>query len=186
MSVSVARRERKYNGLDNDRLQRAISQPVQAWEKKWASHSQGNSIHTFKWVKSTRPIVFEDEEDEGPEPVSDAVPAEPKVVNETHDVMQPKDSQASNNPTEDSIPAPMTTKTPTIEQVTELEVAEKRDQSDLNDAAQHPSLAPHVLADDTESMQPAEAMVSEEPLATMAGPTGATAVSSAEENSVQA
>ncbi|KAI9263214.1 hypothetical protein BDA99DRAFT_60773 [Phascolomyces articulosus] len=57
-------RERKYNSTDNDRLIRALSQPVQAWEKKWAPLSRAKNISTYKWVKSDKPIVFEDEESE--------------------------------------------------------------------------------------------------------------------------
>ncbi|KAI7901294.1 uncharacterized protein BX663DRAFT_514034 [Cokeromyces recurvatus] len=57
-------RERKYNTSDNDRLLRALSQPVQAWDKKWTQHSNSKNLQTFKWMKSDRVIEFEEDEDE--------------------------------------------------------------------------------------------------------------------------
>ncbi|EPB83562.1 hypothetical protein HMPREF1544_09664 [Mucor circinelloides 1006PhL] len=64
-------RERKYNTSDNDRLIRALSQPVQAWEKKWTPQSNSKTLQTFKWVKSDKVIEFEQDEesDEEPEPM---------------------------------------------------------------------------------------------------------------------
>ncbi|KAI8636549.1 hypothetical protein BD408DRAFT_425932 [Parasitella parasitica] len=64
-------RERKYNTSDNDRLLRALSQPVQAWEKKWTPQANSKTFHTFKWVKSDKVIEFEQDEesDEEPEPM---------------------------------------------------------------------------------------------------------------------
>ncbi|CEP09941.1 hypothetical protein [Parasitella parasitica] len=64
-------RERKYNTSDNDRLLRALSQPVQAWEKKWTPQSNSKTLQTFKWVKSDRVIEFEQDEvsEEEPEPM---------------------------------------------------------------------------------------------------------------------
>ncbi|CAO3643261.1 unnamed protein product [Cunninghamella echinulata] len=44
-------RERKYNSSDNDRLSRIISQPVQAWEKKWTTSTRSKNYQTYKWVK---------------------------------------------------------------------------------------------------------------------------------------
>ncbi|GAN07966.1 hypothetical protein MAM1_0184c07471 [Mucor ambiguus] len=64
-------RERKYNTSDNDRLIRALSQPVQAWEKKWTPQSNSKTLQTFKWVKSDKVIEFEQDEEseEEPEPM---------------------------------------------------------------------------------------------------------------------
>ncbi|KAI8982450.1 hypothetical protein BDF20DRAFT_867036 [Mycotypha africana] len=63
-------RERKYNTTDNDRLLRALSQPVQAWDKKWTQHSASKTLQTYKWVKSERVIEFEPEEESGDEAVA--------------------------------------------------------------------------------------------------------------------
>ncbi|KAL0082204.1 hypothetical protein F4703DRAFT_1864120 [Phycomyces blakesleeanus] len=47
MSINSRYRERKYISSDNDRLSRALSQPVQAWDKKWAPYSRSKNYETF-------------------------------------------------------------------------------------------------------------------------------------------
>ncbi|KAI8341538.1 hypothetical protein BC941DRAFT_417214 [Chlamydoabsidia padenii] len=64
MSTNSRYRERKYNSADNDRLSRILSQPIQSWEKKWAPSARSKNHQIFKWVKSDRTIVFEDEGDD--------------------------------------------------------------------------------------------------------------------------
>ncbi|KAI8370575.1 uncharacterized protein BYT42DRAFT_582911 [Radiomyces spectabilis] len=56
-------RERKHS--ENNRLLRALSQPTQAWEKKWAPTTRFENIQTYKWVKSDRTIVYDDDDDDG-------------------------------------------------------------------------------------------------------------------------
>ncbi|CAO3656163.1 unnamed protein product [Mucor hiemalis] len=77
MSMNSRYRERKYNTSDNDRLLRALSQPVQAWDKKWSQHSGSKTLQTFKWVKSERVIEFEEDEEseEEPEPMETDQPS---------------------------------------------------------------------------------------------------------------
>lgn len=67
MSLTGRYRERKYNTSENDRLLRALSQPVQAWDKQWALHSNSKAFQTYKWVRSERPIEFEEDEESEPE-----------------------------------------------------------------------------------------------------------------------
>ncbi|KAI8988937.1 hypothetical protein BDB01DRAFT_895656 [Pilobolus umbonatus] len=57
-------RERKYNTSDNDRLLRALSQPVQAWDKKWTQSANSKTLQQYKWVRSDRVIEFEEDESE--------------------------------------------------------------------------------------------------------------------------
>ncbi|KAI8097375.1 uncharacterized protein BX664DRAFT_356627 [Halteromyces radiatus] len=64
MSSNSRYRERKYNSSDNDRLSRILSQPVQSWEKKWAPSTRSKNYQTYKWIKSDKSIVFEDDDDD--------------------------------------------------------------------------------------------------------------------------
>ncbi|KAK3808258.1 MAG: hypothetical protein J3R72DRAFT_87837 [Linnemannia gamsii] len=38
-------------GGEHDRLKRAVLQPVQCWDKKWAESKNGKQLQVFKWVK---------------------------------------------------------------------------------------------------------------------------------------
>ncbi|KAI8383072.1 hypothetical protein BD560DRAFT_386030 [Blakeslea trispora] len=71
MSLNSRYRERKYNTSENDRLLRALSQPVQAWDKTWTPLSTAKTLQTYKWTKSDRVIQFEpdEESEEEPEPM---------------------------------------------------------------------------------------------------------------------
>lgn len=91
-------RERKYNTSDNDRLLRALSQPVQAWDKKWSQHSGSKTLQTFKWVKSERVIEFEEDEESEEEP-------------EPMETDQPSTATESNTATNTELPATTTTST---------------------------------------------------------------------------
>ncbi|KAI8088519.1 hypothetical protein BDF21DRAFT_491522 [Thamnidium elegans] len=89
MSMNSRYRERKYNTSDNDRLLRALSQPVQAWDKKWTPHSNSKTLQTFKWIKSERVIEYEQDEEseEEPEPMeteqsTEVEQVEPKIETE--------------------------------------------------------------------------------------------------------
>ncbi|KAL1918356.1 uncharacterized protein VTP21DRAFT_3016 [Calcarisporiella thermophila] len=55
----------RYASSENERLKRALLQPVQAWEKKWTASKNGKNFQVFKWVKSDRQLSFDDEEEEG-------------------------------------------------------------------------------------------------------------------------
>ncbi|KAI8327269.1 hypothetical protein EDC96DRAFT_532253, partial [Choanephora cucurbitarum] len=71
MSLNSRYRERKYNTSENERLLLALSQPVQAWDKKWTQLSTAKALQTYKWTKSDRVIQFEpdEESEEEPEPM---------------------------------------------------------------------------------------------------------------------
>ncbi|KAG9067728.1 hypothetical protein KI688_011315 [Linnemannia hyalina] len=51
-------------GGEHDRLKRAVLQPVQCWDKKWAESKNGKQLQVFKWVKSDRQVDFDDDEDD--------------------------------------------------------------------------------------------------------------------------
>ncbi|KAG0056192.1 hypothetical protein BGZ83_006101 [Gryganskiella cystojenkinii] len=51
-------------GGDHDRLKRAVLQPVQCWDKKWAESKNGKGLQVFKWVKSERQVDFDDDEED--------------------------------------------------------------------------------------------------------------------------
>ncbi|KAG2200728.1 hypothetical protein INT47_002772 [Mucor saturninus] len=88
MSMNSRYRERKYNTSDNDRLLRALSQPVQAWDKKWTPHSNSKTLQTYKWVKSERTIEYEQDEEseEEPEPMETEPSLETAPVETTTDI----------------------------------------------------------------------------------------------------
>ncbi|RUS22018.1 hypothetical protein BC937DRAFT_90649 [Endogone sp. FLAS-F59071] len=52
-STRPGRQERgvRYAANDQDRLKRALPQPVQPWDKKWAALKNGRHLQVFKWVK---------------------------------------------------------------------------------------------------------------------------------------
>ncbi|KAG0171703.1 hypothetical protein DFQ28_000714 [Apophysomyces sp. BC1034] len=173
--MSVNRyRDRKYNSSDNDRLLRALSQPVQAWEKKWIPHSHAKNFQTYKWVKSDRPIVFEDDDDdEGDEHMTEAE----KDVSETVAIAASEPMTIDNNPTALAPTAPTDnnvegigrdveikgtiatlaaedeecTHTPKLEEISDVEPENNTDKDDeesngddVNDPARHPASIPHV------------------------------------------
>ncbi|KAG0279618.1 hypothetical protein BGZ96_001893 [Linnemannia gamsii] len=51
-------------GGEHDRLKRAVLQPVQCWDKKWAESKNGKQLQVFKWVKSDRQVDFDDDDDD--------------------------------------------------------------------------------------------------------------------------
>ncbi|KAG0259727.1 hypothetical protein BGZ95_004597 [Linnemannia exigua] len=51
-------------GGEHDRLKRAVLQPVQCWDKKWAESKNGKQLQVFKWVKSDRQVEFDDEDED--------------------------------------------------------------------------------------------------------------------------
>ncbi|KAG0253074.1 hypothetical protein DFQ27_007685, partial [Actinomortierella ambigua] len=51
-------------GGDHDRLKRAVLQPVQCWDKRWADSKNGKNLQVFKWVKSDRQVDFDDDDDD--------------------------------------------------------------------------------------------------------------------------
>ncbi|KAF9921726.1 hypothetical protein FBU30_008213 [Linnemannia zychae] len=51
-------------GGEHDRLKRAVLQPVQCWDKKWAESKNGKQLLVFKWVKSDRQVDFDDDDDD--------------------------------------------------------------------------------------------------------------------------
>ncbi|KAG0231184.1 hypothetical protein BGW42_000416 [Actinomortierella wolfii] len=67
---------RHTTGGEHDRLKRAVLQPVQCWDKKWADSKNGRNLQVFKWVKSDRQVDFDDDdEDDEAEQTSAARPA---------------------------------------------------------------------------------------------------------------
>ncbi|KAI9314405.1 hypothetical protein BX666DRAFT_2123167 [Dichotomocladium elegans] len=147
-------RERKYNSSDNDRLARALSQPVQAWEKKWAPLSRAKNVNTYKWVKSDKPIVFEDEEEEEEEVVAEiemteaekqlpeghTLPIDPPVTVSLASTLQSKlDDEEEGRST-----------TPKLDDVSsdvgseQQLMAEPEEENDINDPSMNPAANPHV------------------------------------------
>ncbi|KAG0037972.1 hypothetical protein BGZ82_001428 [Podila clonocystis] len=64
-------------GGEHDRLKRAVLQPVQCWDKKWAESKNGKQLQVFKWVKSDRQVDFDDDdEDDEIEQITAPRPAE--------------------------------------------------------------------------------------------------------------
>jgi len=55
---------RNHTAADQDRLKRALLQPVQAWEKKWI-WSSPKHIKIKKWMKSDRKLTFNDDDEGG-------------------------------------------------------------------------------------------------------------------------
>nr|CAG8526244.1 2030_t:CDS:2 [Entrophospora candida] len=55
---------RNHTAADQDRLKRALLQPVQAWEKKWIWTSSKH-IKIKKWMKSDRKLTFNDDDEGG-------------------------------------------------------------------------------------------------------------------------
>ncbi|KAG0335897.1 hypothetical protein BG004_008272 [Podila humilis] len=51
-------------GGEHDRLKRAVLQPVQCWDKKWAESKNGKPLQVFKWVRSDRQVDFDDDDDD--------------------------------------------------------------------------------------------------------------------------
>ncbi|KAF9135406.1 hypothetical protein BGW39_003203 [Mortierella sp. 14UC] len=51
-------------GGEHDRLKRAVLQPVQCWDKKWAESKNGKQLKVFKWVKSDRQVEFDDDDED--------------------------------------------------------------------------------------------------------------------------
>ncbi|KAF9094773.1 hypothetical protein BGX23_001618 [Mortierella sp. AD031] len=51
-------------GGEHDRLKRAVLQPVQCWDKKWAESKNGKQLQVFKWVKSDRQVEFDDDDED--------------------------------------------------------------------------------------------------------------------------
>ncbi|KAF9335874.1 hypothetical protein BG006_010394 [Podila minutissima] len=67
-------------GGEHDRLKRAVLQPVQCWDKKWAESKNGKQLQVFKWVKSDRQVDFDDDdEDDEIEQITAPRPAEEEV-----------------------------------------------------------------------------------------------------------
>ncbi|KAF9418676.1 hypothetical protein BGZ94_009617 [Podila epigama] len=67
-------------GGEHDRLKRAVLQPVQCWDKKWADSKNGKHLQVFKWVKSDRQVDFdEDDDDDEIEQVAAPQPVEEEV-----------------------------------------------------------------------------------------------------------
>ncbi|KAI8091050.1 uncharacterized protein B0P05DRAFT_528555 [Gilbertella persicaria] len=165
MSLNSRYRERKYNTSDNDRLLRALSQPVQAWDKQWAPLSTSKTLQTYKWVKSERAIQFEpdEESEEEPEPMEtesstlaestenqnstlskqDTIPGGPSslITNKAISALQQDDDddeQRSQTPKLDDISDD--------EENRNNEDEEDNDVDSINDPSKHPALAPHAQA----------------------------------------
>ncbi|KAF1797692.1 hypothetical protein FB192DRAFT_1335155 [Mucor lusitanicus] len=167
-------RERKYNTSDNDRLIRALSQPVQAWEKKWTPQSNSKTLQTFKWVKSDKVIEFEQDEEseEEPEPMeTDQTPAVTTTVVEQSDAVKASEvildessipggpSSIISNKAVSSLVAEdaeddddQRSQTPKLDDISDDEEKNRNDDDEdndvdsINDASKHPALAPHAQA----------------------------------------
>ncbi|KAJ1674728.1 hypothetical protein EV182_002687, partial [Spiromyces aspiralis] len=71
MATRRRNRERGFMPDSSEKLRQAMTEPVQAWEKQWvtpsafdADEDTGAQIpyRTYKWVKVSRKVVYDDEE----------------------------------------------------------------------------------------------------------------------------
>ncbi|KAI8334063.1 hypothetical protein BD560DRAFT_414823 [Blakeslea trispora] len=174
MSLNSRYRERKYNTSENDRLLRALSQPVQAWDKTWAPLSTAKTLQTCKWTKSDRVIQFEPDEESEEEPES--MELEQTTQSESTNKVE-LDKEVESEKTlpflnENSVPGGPSTlsnkplialqkeeeeeqrsQTPKLSDISDdeqnkqnLEEEEDNDVDSINDASKHPALAPHAQA----------------------------------------
>ncbi|CAO3686521.1 unnamed protein product [Rhizopus microsporus] len=166
MSLNSRYRERKYNTSDNDRLLRALSQPVQAWDKKWALHLNSKTFQTYKWVKSERQIEFE--QDEESEPEADLVETTQDISNETKDANMEEAAKIEPETTVNNGPVinkaidaiqqeqeddEKRSHTPKLDDISDEEPEpsldnedEDNDADNINDPSKHPAFAPHAQA----------------------------------------
>ncbi|KAI9283206.1 hypothetical protein BY458DRAFT_583079 [Sporodiniella umbellata] len=172
MSSTSRYRERKYNTSENDRLLRALSQPVQAWDKSWALHSNSKTLQTYKWVKSERLIEFEEDEESEHEVESMETTqvAAKKEVEEKQDIEMKEASGVATKETEVEQPTTINkllnnvkqeqpeeeenqSHTPKLDDISDEEPEQSLDNEDddndadnINDPSKHPALAPHAEA----------------------------------------
>ncbi|EIE90507.1 hypothetical protein G6F46_003332 [Rhizopus delemar] len=164
MSLTGRYRERKYNTSENDRLLRALSQPVQAWDKQWALHSNSKAFQTYKWVRSERPIEFEEDEESEPEvdmgttQILQQQQEEGIEANDVNMEQLPITSTATaiiNKPVDAIIQEEQTeedeklTHTPKLDDISDEEKTMNDDDDDddddnNSDPSKHPALAPHA------------------------------------------
>ncbi|KAJ8655688.1 hypothetical protein O0I10_008573 [Lichtheimia ornata] len=127
-------RERKFNSSDNDRLARALSQPVQAWEKAWSPVSNGKGVKVYKWIKSERSIVFEEEEDNEEDTMSGVEKTEPPPSMSA--ILQSKEEEEGRSAT------------PKLDDLSdtgsEQQLNVDADENDVNDPSKNPASNPHV------------------------------------------
>ncbi|KAG1381420.1 hypothetical protein G6F61_003178 [Rhizopus arrhizus] len=164
MSLTGRYRERKYNTSENDRLLRALSQPVQAWDKQWALHSNSKAFQTYKWVRSERPIEFEEDEESEPEVdmgTTQILQQQQEEGTEANDVNMEQlpitDTATTiiNKPVNAIIQEEQTeedeklTHTPKLDDISDEEKTMNDDDDDddddnNSDPSKHPALAPHA------------------------------------------
>ncbi|KAI8882517.1 hypothetical protein K501DRAFT_333963 [Backusella circina FSU 941] len=169
MSINSRYRERKYNSSENDRLLRALSQPVQAWDKKWTSHADTKKLAIYKWVKSERTIHYEPDEESEDEPVEMDQDKEPldQDTTETPTSEQKTDSfsaipgghssllqSSAMNKTVSTLQMEDDERshTPNLDDISDVESDRNLDDDNDNDVdsvsdpSKHPALAPHAQA----------------------------------------
>ncbi|KAI9476566.1 MAG: hypothetical protein EXX96DRAFT_484898 [Benjaminiella poitrasii] len=157
-------RERKYNTSDNDRLLRALSQPVQAWDKKWTQHSDAKNLQTFKWMKSERVIEFEEDEDDEVE--ADVGGSQKDQHEEFSSIAKPLNENtlpggsssfltnkvvSSVQQQDDDDDDEQRSQTPKLDDISDFEDPNANNEDDndtdsINDPSKHPALAPHAQA----------------------------------------